>query len=129
MTGIEKIRNGLAGSKLTWLVTGSAGFIGSHLVETLLRLDQRVVGLDDFSTGHRENLREVAEAVGPDAWKQHRFIEGSIVEPDACRAACRDVDIVLHQAALGSVPRSIADPLTTHSVNVTGFRSEERRVG
>lgn len=121
MTGIEKIRNGLAGSKLTWLVTGSAGFIGSHLVETLLRLDQRVVGLDDFSTGHRENLREVAEAVGPDAWKQHRFIEGSIVEPDACRAACRDVDIVLHQAALGSVPRSIADPLTTHSVNVTGF--------
>lgn len=121
MTAFEKIQNRLAGGKLTWLVTGSAGFIGSHLVETLLSLGQEVVGLDDFSTGHRENLRQVEEAVGADAWKRHRFIEGSIVELDTCRAACRGVDIVLHQAALGSVPRSIADPLTTHSANVTGF--------
>lgn len=121
MTAFDEVRAGLAGSELTWLVTGSAGFIGSHLVEALLRLDQKVVGLDDFSTGSRENLRQVEQAVGPDAWKRHRFIEGSIVQPEACRAACRDADIVLHQAALGSVPRSIADPAATHAANVTGF--------
>ena len=121
LSAFGKIQESLAGPPLTWLVTGSAGFIGSHLVETLLGLNQRVVGLDDFSTGHRQNLRQVEEAVGADAWKRHRFIEGSIVDRDTCRTACRDVDIVLHQAALGSVPRSIADPLATHQVNVTGF--------
>ncbi len=121
MTAFEKIQLSLPSSKLTWLVTGSAGFIGSHLVEALLRLDQQVIGLDDFSAGYRENLRQVENAVGPDAWKRHRFIEGSIVELETCRAACRGADIVLHQAALGSVPRSIADPLATHTVNVTGF--------
>jgi UDP-N-acetylglucosamine 4-epimerase len=108
-------------SKQTWLVTGSAGFIGSHLVESLLRLGQQVVSLDNFATGYRTNLREVEQAVGPEAWRRHRFIEASIVDPDACRAACRGVDIVLHQAALGSVPRSIADPIPTHMTNVTGF--------
>lgn len=115
------VREALAGKCLTWLVTGSAGFIGSHLVESLLRLGQRVVGLDDFSTGSRDNLNQVRQAVGGGAWKRHRFIEASVVDIDDCRAACRGVDIVLHQAALGSVPRSIADPLATHRVNVTGF--------
>ena len=105
----------------TWLVTGSAGFIGSHLVEHLLRRGQQVVSLDNFATGHRANLAEVEQAVGRDAWRRHRFIEASIVDPAACREACRGVDIVLHQAALGSVPRSIADPVPTHQTNVTGF--------
>jgi UDP-N-acetylglucosamine/UDP-N-acetylgalactosamine 4-epimerase len=104
-----------------WLVTGSAGFIGSHLVEQLLRAGQNVVSLDNFATGHRANLREVEEAVGSEAWRRHRFIEASIVDPEACREACRGIDIVLHQAALGSVPRSIADPISTHQTNVTGF--------
>ena len=104
-----------------WLVTGSAGFIGSHLVEALLRLDQEVVSLDNFSTGHRRNLEEVRHAVGPDAWRRHRFLEADIVDLAACRRACDGVSIVLHQAALGSVPRSIEDPLRTHAANATGF--------
>jgi UDP-N-acetylglucosamine 4-epimerase len=115
------LKTALAGKNLSWLVTGSAGFIGSHLLENLLRLNQQVVSLDDFSNGSRDNLREVEEAVGPAAWKRHRFIEGSIVDLDTCREACRGVDIVLHQAARGSVPRSIADPLATHATNVSGF--------
>ena len=118
---MQNIQNKLAGEELTWLVTGSAGFIGSHLVEALLGLGQRVIGLDDFSTGYRENLHQVERAVGSDAWRRHRFIEGSIVHADICGEACRGVDIVLHQAALGSVPRSISDPLATHSANITGF--------
>lgn len=118
MSGFDAL---LAGRRLTWLVTGSAGFIGSHLLETLLRHGQTVVGLDNFATGKRENLREVQELVGAQAWKRHRFIEGDISDPATCRAACRNVDVVLHQAALGSVPRSIADPLATHNANVTGF--------
>ena len=121
MTPLERIAQRLAGKDLRWLVTGSAGFIGSHLLETLLRLNQRVVSLDNFSTGTRDNLRQVEEAVGAEAWKRHRFIEGSIADLDTCQAACRNVDIVLHQAALGSVPRSIADPLATHMANVNGF--------
>lgn len=104
-----------------WLVTGSAGFIGSHLLETLLKLDQRVVSLDNFSTGHRHNLLQVREAVGEQAWCRHTFIEGDIADPSTCREVCDGVDVVLHQAALGSVPRSIADPLTTHAVNASGF--------
>ena len=115
------LKNLVAGRKRTWLVTGSAGFIGSQLVEYLLRLGQQVVSLDNFATGHRANLEEVEHSVGPQAWRQHRFIEASIVDPAACREACRGVDIVLHQAALGSVPRSIADPVPTHQTNVTGF--------
>ena len=105
----------------TWLVTGAAGFIGSHLVETLLARGDSVVGLDNFATGHRANLDEVEQAVGAQAWRRHRFIEASIADPEACRAACRGVDIVLHHAALGSVPRSIADPIATHQTNVDGF--------
>jgi UDP-N-acetylglucosamine 4-epimerase len=104
-----------------WLVTGSAGFIGSHLVETLLRLNQDVVGLDNFATGHRRNLDDVRAAVGTEAWRRHRFITADVADIDACRRACDGVDIVLHQAALGSVPRSIEDPLRTHAANATGF--------
>jgi len=118
---MSPIEAALEGKSLTWLVTGSAGFIGSHLLETLLRHGQRVVSLDNFSTGKREDLREVEAGVGAQAWRRHRFIEGDIADPDACRAACASVDVVLHQAALGSVPRSIADPLSTHRANVTGF--------
>jgi UDP-N-acetylglucosamine 4-epimerase len=107
--------------RYAWVVTGSAGFIGSHLLEALLRLQQHVVSVDDFSTGQRANLEEVERAVGPEAWRRHRFIEGSVADPQVCRAACRGADIVLHQAARGSVPRSIADPLATHRANVDGF--------
>jgi UDP-N-acetylglucosamine/UDP-N-acetylgalactosamine 4-epimerase len=104
-----------------WLVTGSAGFIGSHLVEALLDLGQHVVGLDNFATGYRRNLDDVRAASGEAAWARHRFIEADITDVDACRRACKDVDVVLHQAALGSVPRSISDPLQTHAANATGF--------
>ena len=118
---MKAVQSRLAGTNLAWVVTGSAGFIGSHLLETLLRHGQRVVSIDNFSTGKRQNLREVEQAVGAQAWKRHRFIEGNIDDPASCEAACSGADIVLHQAALGSVPRSIADPLATHMANVTGF--------
>ena len=111
----------LASRSRRWLVTGSAGFIGSHLLETLLRAGQQVVSLDNFATGHRSNLEEVRQAVGDEAWSRHTFIEGDIVDPRTCQEACRGVELVLHQAALGSVPRSIEDPLRTHAVNATGF--------
>lgn len=111
----------LRDQNLTWLVTGSAGFIGSHLVETLLRAGQRVRGLDNFSTGHRSNLLEVERLVGEEAWGRHQFIEGDIADPATCDRACADVDIVLHHAALGSVPRSLSDPRSTHRSNATGF--------
>ncbi len=104
-----------------WLVTGSAGFIGSHLLETLLRNGQTVVSFDDFSTGHRRNLEEVRNVVGVESWHRHTFIEGDIADLAACRRACEGVEIVLHEAALGSVPRSISDPILTHAVNATGF--------
>jgi len=121
MTAIERVRQRLAAQPLRWLVTGSAGFIGSHLTQALLELDQTVVGLDNFSTGHRRNLDDVRSAVGAERWTRHRFIEADIRDAGACRLACRGVDVVLHEAALGSVPRSIADPLRTHAVNATGF--------
>ena len=101
----------------TWLVTGAAGFIGSHLVETLLGTGQRVVGLDNYATGHRSNVQAASQG----AADRFRMVEGDIRDPDACRDAIRGVDVVLHQAALGSVPRSIADPLATDSVNVHGW--------
>ena len=106
---------------LRWLVTGSAGFIGSHLVEALLRLGQWVVSIDNFATGHRRNLDDVRLAVGERAWSRHQFREADIADPKACRKACATIDVVLHQAALGSVPRSLADPLATHAANATGF--------
>ena len=105
----------------TWLVTGVAGFIGSHLLETLLGLGQRVVGLDNFATGHRHNLAAVQALVGAPAWTRFNFIEGDIRALADCQRACEGVELVLHQAALGSVPRSIADPITTNATNVGGF--------
>jgi len=117
----DELLSQLSGRPRRWLVTGSAGFIGSHLIETLLRHAQHVTSLDNFATGHRANLDEVRAAVGDDAWSRHRFIEADIADPDACVRACEGIEIVLHQAALGSVPRSISDPLTTHRANATGF--------
>lgn len=104
----------------TWLVTGVAGFIGSNLLEQLLHLQQTVVGLDNFATGSRANLDDVHATVGDAAWSRFRFFEGDIRELEACRAACRGVDLVLHQAALGSVPRSLEDPVTSNNVNIGG---------
>lgn len=104
-----------------WLVTGCAGFIGSNLVETLLAAGQEVVGLDNFATGHRHNLDEVERNVGEDAWSRFRFIEGDVRDIEVCHGAVRGVDHVLHQAALGSVPRSLEDPVTTNEVNIGGF--------
>lgn len=105
----------------TWLITGVAGFIGSNLLETLLKLGQRVIGLDNFATGHQRNLNEVQTLVTAEKWQRFRFIEGDIRNLEACQKACEGVDYVLHQAALGSVPRSIADPITTNDTNISGF--------
>ena len=105
----------------TWLITGVAGFIGSNLLENLLRMDQRVIGLDNFATGHRRNLEEVRSFVEPQQWERFSFLEGDICDLDSCKRACEGVDHVLHQAALGSVPRSLADPLASHRANVDGF--------
>ena len=111
----------IAAHPRAWLVTGVAGFIGSNLLEALLALGQRVVGLDNFSTGFRHNLEQVERSVGAEAWSRFRFLEGDIRSLEACRAACEGVDVVLHEAALGSVPRSIDDPIGSHESNVTGF--------
>jgi UDP-N-acetylglucosamine/UDP-N-acetylgalactosamine 4-epimerase len=105
----------------TWLITGVAGFIGSNILEALLKSNQRVVGLDDFSTGYQRNLEEVRTLVGAGAWRNFVFREGDIADLDACRKACEKVDFVLHHAALGSVPRSIEDPIACNLANVTGF--------
>ena len=104
-----------------WLVTGAAGFIGSNLVESLLALNQTVVGLDNFATGHRRNLEQVRSALGEKRWRDFSMIEGDIRDRSACSAAVANVEFVLHQAALGSVPRSLQEPLASHDVNVTGF--------
>ncbi len=105
----------------TWLVTGAAGFIGSNLLETLLDHDQQVVGLDNFSTGFRRNLEQVRDLVGPDKWARFKFFEGDIRDLPTCRKACTGIDYVLHQAALGSVPRSLEDPIRTNENNISGF--------
>jgi UDP-N-acetylglucosamine/UDP-N-acetylgalactosamine 4-epimerase len=146
-TAYEKLLARLATEQHTWLVTGAAGFIGSNLLETLLKLDQRVVGLDNFATGHQRNLDEVQGLVTPAQWDRFHFIEGDIRNLEDCRASMtfrdprgtrhsreggnpelpssppRDlpVEYVLHQAALGSVPRSLEDPITTNAVNIGGF--------
>jgi UDP-N-acetylglucosamine 4-epimerase len=119
--GLKPHLPALAERPRTWLVTGAAGFIGSNLVEALLRLDQTVVGLDNLATGHQRNLDELLAAVSPAQASRFHFRHGDVRDPETCRAACSGVDVVLHQAALGSVPRSLADPLTSHEVNVTGF--------
>lgn len=104
-----------------WLVTGVAGFIGSNLLEALLKLDQTVVGLDNFATGHKRNLEEVKDLVSTDQWARFRFVEGDICDLETCRSVTEGIDYVLHQAALGSVPRSINDPVTSNKTNVDGF--------
>ena len=104
-----------------WLITGVAGFIGSNLLETLLTLDQEVIGLDNFATGHKKNLQEIKATVSKDQWNNFQFLEGDICNISTCKKACLNVDYVLHQAALGSVPRSIKDPIATNQVNISGF--------
>lgn len=121
MTRYEQLLIELSQSPKTWLVTGIAGFIGSNLLEILLKHEQYVVGLDNFATGHQRNLDEVQSQVTTEQWARFKFIEGDIRNVDACREACQGVDYVLHQAALGSVPRSINDPVTTNSTNIDGF--------
>jgi UDP-N-acetylglucosamine 4-epimerase len=116
----DEVKETLRAHPRTWLVTGVAGFVGSNLLEALLRLGQTVVGLDNFATGHPRNLAEVRERVGANA-ARFRFIEGDVRDLEACRAACNGIDYVLHQAALGSVPRSIDNPIATNQVNVDGF--------
>ena len=121
MNAYETIQKQLQAEPKKWLITGVAGFIGSNLLETLLKLDQTVVGLDNFATGHQYNLDEVKGEVTPEQWARFTFIEGDIRNVDTCHQACQGADYVLHQAALGSVPRSINDPITTNSANIDGF--------
>jgi len=121
MSKYEQIKNTLKETPKTWLITGVAGFIGSNLLETLLNLGQTVVGLDNFSTGYQKNLDMVKELVSEESWKGFTFIEGDLRNIEDCRKACDNVDYVLHQAALGSVPRSIEDPVNTNNNNITGF--------
>jgi UDP-N-acetylglucosamine 4-epimerase len=116
-----KLQSNLRTAPHTWLVTGVAGFIGSNILETLLQLDQFVLGLDNFSTGYQENLDEVHAKVGSRQWARARIVEGDICDLATCHRLCADVDYVLHQAALGSVPRSLADPIRSHETNVSGF--------
>lgn len=111
----------LAADPAVWLITGVAGFIGSNLLETLLKLNQSVIGLDNFSTGFQHNLDEVQTEVTQEQWSRFRFIQGDICDMQTCQNACSGVDYVLHQAALGSVPRSIEDPITTNANNISGF--------
>ncbi|MEN5035218.1 NAD-dependent epimerase/dehydratase family protein [Pseudomonas sp. TWI929] len=121
MTAYEILQQSLPQAPKRWLITGVAGFIGSNLLEHLLLLNQAVVGLDNFATGHQRNLDEVKSNVSAEQWGRFNFIQGDIRNLDDCRKACCDVDYVLHQAALGSVPRSLNDPITTNATNIDGF--------
>jgi len=121
MARIDDVKLTLAAQPSKWLITGAAGFIGSNLLESLLKLGQNVVGLDNFFSGHRANLDEVRGQVTAEQWSNFRFVEGDIRSLDDCHAACTGVDYVLHHAALGSVPRSLKDPILTNECNVTGF--------
>ena len=121
MSKYDGVQAELKAKPRTWLVTGVAGFIGSNLLEKLLLLDQTVIGLDNFSTGHRRNLDEVQTLVSAEQWARFRFLEGDIRDLEDCRRAVAGVDYVLHQGALGSVPRSLEDPLRSHASNVDGF--------
>ncbi len=121
MIPYAKLQQQFQASPRRWLVTGAAGFIGSNLVEELLRLNQVVVGLDNFETGSKRNLEQVKTATGDAFAKNFRFIEGDICSLPTCRQACAGIEYVLHQAALGSVPRSIENPIRTNEANITGF--------
>jgi UDP-N-acetylglucosamine 4-epimerase len=121
MSAYEKVQQDLRQTPGRWLVTGAAGFIGSNLLEALLKLGQYVVGLDNFSTGFRHNFDQVRQLVSAEQWLRFTFVEGDIRDLAICRKLCNEADYVLHQAALGSVPRSIDDPLLTNENNLTGF--------
>lgn len=120
MSAYENCLQQLKNQPQHWLITGVAGFIGSNLLQTLLENGQNVVGLDNFSTGYQRNLDEVEQIVGPTVWQRFKLIRGDIVDLDTCQHACQGINYVLHNAALGSVPRSINDPLTTHDSNING---------
>lgn len=121
MTAYQELQIRLAAQSHVWLITGVAGFIGSNLLEALLELDQKVVGLDNFATGRQINLDQVRDLVGDKRWGNFRFVEGDIRTAADCAEAVKGVDYVLHEAALGSVPRSIADPIATNQANINGF--------
>lgn len=121
MSRFDEVKQELEAVPKTWLITGVAGFIGSNLLETLLSLGQSVKGLDNFSTGHQHNLDHVKASVSDDQWARFNFIEGDMRDLDTCNEACSGVNYVLHQAALGSVPRSLEDPITTNQNNIDGF--------
>lgn len=121
MSAYSELTKSMTAEPSRWLITGVAGFIGSNLLETLLKLGQTVVGLDNFMTGYQKNLDMVRDLVGPEAWSRFTFIEGDIRDIDTCHTACKGVQHVLHEAALGSVPRSIDDPLLSNSCNITGY--------
>lgn len=121
MSAFDKLKEELQANPKRWLVTGCAGFIGSNLVENLLQLDQEVVGIDNFSTGYRKNLDAIKPSVNAAQWSRFAFIEGDIRLMNICREGCAGADYVLHQAALGSVPRSVNDPITSNESNVSGF--------
>lgn len=121
MTAFDDLQARLIAEPSVWLVTGVAGFIGSNLLEALLKLNQRVIGLDNFATGHKRNLNEVQGLVTTNQWSNFNFIQGDICNLTDCQKACDGADYVLHQAALGSVPRSVADPVTTNATNISGF--------
>ena len=133
MVALERVKNKIIAKPKVWLITGVSGFIGSNLLEQLLKIEQKVIGLDNFSTGKRNNLNEVKKNVSEKQWKKFQFIEGDIRNIDVCREACKSVSYVLHQAALGSVSRSVNNPIETNETNVTGFlnmliAAQERQV-
>ena len=123
MSKYNKIKDSLVKEPKTWLITGVAGFIGSNLLEELLKLNQNVIGADNYSTGFQSNLTEVQKKVSKTQWKRFVFNKGDISKIKFCQFICQDVDYVLHQAALGSVPRSLKDPIKTNNSNITGFLS------
>lgn len=121
MSKFNEIKSQLLTKQHHWLVTGCAGFIGSHITLNLLRLNQKVIGLDNFITGHRHNLNDIKSQIPSNQWKNFTFVEGDIRNPDTCNAVAKKIDFVSHQAALGSVPRSIKDPVATNDHNINGF--------
>ncbi|MCE6342328.1 GDP-mannose 4,6-dehydratase, partial [Acinetobacter baumannii] len=121
MNQYEQVLEQLKSNPKIWLITGVAGFIGSNLLETLLKLNQKVIGLDNFATGFQHNLNDVQSLVSEEQWENFTFFKGDIRNLEDCQKVCTGVDYVLHQAALGSVPRSIAGPIMTNSANITGF--------
>jgi len=121
MSRFDEVKKDLVSNPKTWLITGVAGFIGSNLLESLLLLGQTVRGLDNFSTGHQHNLDHVKSSVSVDQWNGFTFTEGDMRDLDTCHQVCSGVDYVLHEAALGSVPRSLEDPILTNQNNIDGF--------